>query len=240
MHRWGFSFQPEHTRTVAEFTTKIMELNRKTGHRKASSSGWARSPHDTDWASASQPGRAISKDGLYARLLRKKLKPEGFFHMSTISSITLNTGTSSTWQNVFQQRKQDFSQLSQALQNNDLQGAQQAYADLQSLQQSQSGSNSNSNSNGSPIQSDFAALGQALSSGNLSQAQSDFSQLQTDIKSAFQTQSGSQGTSGTHRGHHHHHHAEASSQDSSNSTTDSTTNSTTNSQSTSGGVNLTA
>lgn len=158
-----------------------------------------------------------------------------------ISSIASNTGVSSTWQNVFQQRRQDFSQLAQALQNGDLSGAQQAYADLQSLQQSQSGSTSNSKINGSPIQNDFMALGQALSSGNLSQAQSDFTQLQNDIKSAFQNPSGAQGTSGSHRGHHHHHHhAEASGQDSSsNRTTDSTTSSTNNSQSGSG-INLTA
>ena len=157
----------------------------------------------------------------------------------SISSIGSTAGLSSAWQNTFQQRRQDFNQLAQALQSGDLSGAQKAFADLQSLQQNNSGTNPNSN--GSPIQNDFAALGQALQSGNLSQAQSDFTQLQNDLQTAFQNQSGSQGTSGTHRGHHHHHHhSEASSQDSSGSTsTDTTTSSNSNSQS-GVGVNLTA
>jgi len=155
----------------------------------------------------------------------------------SISSITPNPGVSTGWQNVFQQRRQDFSQLAQALQSGDLSGAQKAYGDLMSLQQNQAGANPNSN--GGPIQNDFAALGQALSSGNLSQAQSVFTQLQNDIQSAFQNQSGAQGPSGTHRGHHHHHHSEASSQDSSNGTTADNTSSNTSSQ-TGSGVNLIA
>ena len=147
-----------------------------------------------------------------------------------ISNISPGAGSLQTWQNVFQQRRQDFSQLAQALQSGDLTGAQKAFADLQSLQQSQSGTNSNSA--GSPIQSDFVALGQALSSGDLSQAQSDFTQLQNDIKSAFQNQAGSRGASGAHRGHHHHHHAAESSPDSSIGTvTGNTTSSNSNGQS---------
>jgi|SRR5215467_16089692 hypothetical protein len=137
----------------------------------------------------------------------------------SISSITPNTALPQTWQNVFQQRRQDFGQLAQALQSGDLSGAQQAFSDLQSLQSSnQPGTNTNSNSSGNPIANDWAALGQALSSGNLSQAQSDFAQLQTDIKSAFQNQSGAQGANRAHHGHHHHHSEVSSSQDSNGTT----------------------
>jgi hypothetical protein len=192
----------------------------------------------SEWAADSQPARIISKDGLRDRSIRPKLHAGGFSRMS-ISSITPGAGVAQPWQNVFQQQRQDFSQLAQALQTGDLSGAQQAYANLQSLQQSQSSSNSNSNPNESPIQKDFAALGQALASGNLSQAQSDFSQLQNDLKSAFQNQAGPQGTTGTRRGHHHHHHAESSNQDSSNNTSVTNTN-TNNGNQTGGGVNLTA
>ncbi len=138
----------------------------------------------------------------------------------SISSIS--SSLSQGWQNVAQQRRQDFSQLSQALQSGDLAGAQRAYANLQTLQpDGQSGSNLGSNSNANPIQNDFSQLGQALASGNLSQAQSAFSQLQSDIKSTFQ-QSGSTGTSGVHHGHHHHHRA-TSDQDSTTTTNDTST-----------------
>jgi hypothetical protein len=158
----------------------------------------------------------------------------------SISSITPNTALPPTWQNVFQQRRQDFSQLAQALQSGDLAGAQQAFSDLQSLQPNTgNGTNTNSNSSGNPIAKDWAALGQALSSGNLSQAQSDFAQLQTDIKTAYQNQSGAQGTNRAHHGHHHHHHSEVSSSQDSNNNTDSPNGSTTGTNTT-GSVNLQA
>ncbi|MBZ5579990.1 MAG: hypothetical protein LAP40_25815 [Acidobacteriia bacterium] len=134
----------------------------------------------------------------------------------SISNVTSANSIPQGVQNLFQQRRQDWSQLAQALQSNDLAGAQKAYADLQSLQpNNQQTATANSTSGGNPIQSDFAALGQALTSGNLSQAQSDFAQLQSDLKSAFQNQAGSQGVGGTHRGRHHHHHSASSSQESS-------------------------
>jgi len=137
----------------------------------------------------------------------------------SISSITPNTSSLEAWQNTVQQRRQDFSQLAQALQSGDLAGAQTAYANLQSLQQnSQTGSNPTSGASGNPLQNDFAALGQALASGNLSQAQSDFAQLQSDFKSALQNAAGSLGIGAAHRGHHHHHPV-ASSQDSNSTNT---------------------
>lgn len=160
----------------------------------------------------------------------------------SISNITATAGLSQTWQSLFQQRKQDFSNLAQALQSGDLAGAQKAYADLQSLQQnSPAGSNARSNSNGNPVQSDFAALGQALASGNLSQAQSDFSKLQSDFKSALQNTA--QQIGGAHKGHHHHRHQEAASSQDSSSTPGATTADNSQSNSSSGpgtGVNVTA
>lgn len=157
----------------------------------------------------------------------------------SIPNITASNFSAPT-QNVFQQRRQDFSQLAQSLQAGDLTGAQQAYSALQNLLPSnQSGSATGNN----PLQNDFAALGQALAAGNLSQAQSAFSQLQSDLKSALQngsTQGQASGIAGPHRGHHgHHHHGSAVENSSSSSTTD-TTDTTGQTDTTNGSVNLTA
>lgn len=161
----------------------------------------------------------------------------------SISSITSGTMMPQDFQNIRQQQRQDFSQLAQALQDGDLTGAQKAYSDLQSLLPSnnQSGTNTNTNSGSpqNPIQSDFAALGKALSSGDLSQAQSEFSQLQTDLKNAYQNQSGIPGL-GVHRGGHHHHHEAPSD---TNKTTVNSTSGTSGTQSngtTTGGLNVVA
>ena len=133
-----------------------------------------------------------------------------------ISNVTMTPFTPN-WQNTVQQRKQDFNQLAQALQAGDLAGAQQAYANLETLLPQ----NQTTNSNANPIQNDFASLGKALASGNLNQAQSDFSQLQTDLKSAYQN-AGAQGISGVHHGHHHHHHSSDSQDAASNNPADAT------------------
>ena len=152
----------------------------------------------------------------------------------SISSITGTTNLAQTWQSLAQQRQQDFNSLSQALESGNLAGAQQAYANLQSLlPNSQTGLNTTNSTSTNPIQSDFASLGQALASGNLSQAQSAFAQLKNDLTSANPTTSLPQ--TGSVHGHHHHHHGGSSTQSSS-STTDSNT--TDNSQS--NGVNVTA
>ena len=141
-----------------------------------------------------------------------------------LSSISPNTSVSQQWQSLLQ-RREDFSELAQALQDGDLAGAQRAYAALQGLQQKSAAS-------GSPAQTDFASLGAALGAGNLSQAQSDFAQLKNDSTSASQN-----GVSGVHKRHGRHHHTENS--DSSTSTSsDSTTNWTSSTTGTS--VNLTA
>ncbi|MBJ6726680.1 hypothetical protein [Geomesophilobacter sediminis] len=131
----------------------------------------------------------------------------------TISSVSGNT---QTWQTMMQQRKQDFSQLASALNNGDLSGAQQAFADLQNISgqgqntanssQTQSSSATGSNSGNSGVKNDFAALSQALQSGNLADAKSAFAKIQSDMKA---------------QGGRHHHRGAGSNTDSQ-STTNST------------------
>jgi hypothetical protein len=101
-----------------------------------------------------------------------------------------------TFQSLQNRAQQDFSQIAQSLQSNNLAGAQQAYADLVQLTP---GGQSASAGGSNPIQSDLASLGTALQSGSVSTAQTAFSKLETDLATA--AQSGTQGT-----GHHHHHH----------------------------------
>ena len=70
---------------------------------------------------------------------------------------------------AWQQRRQDFHNLSQALQSGDLSGAQSAFAALSAGRSSQAASHPNSL---------FSQLGQALQGGNLSAAQQAFAQIQ--------------------------------------------------------------
>jgi hypothetical protein len=136
--------------------------------------------------------------------------------VSAVSSSSSVTQTDS--RSLVNQFKQDFKQLASSLQSGDLTGAQQAYAALQQLQQSnqsggQSSNGQQASSTNNPIQNDFAALGSALQSGDLSSAQSAFSQLQTDMKAAVQN--GSSGAvQSAHHGHHHRHVSSASDSDS--------------------------
>ena len=87
--------------------------------------------------------------------------------------------------------------LGQALQSGDLQGAQQAYATIQSawsarLNDAQTSQNTQSTTgSNSTVQDAFKALGQALQSGDLQGAQQAFSTLRS--------------TYAARRGHHHHH-----------------------------------
>ena len=128
----------------------------------------------------------------------------------SISAVCSNSSfAQSDSTSVMNQWKQDFRQLASALQSGNLAGAQKAFKALQQLQQSnpsggQSSNGQSASSGNSPIQNDFAALGQALSSGNLSAAQGDFSQLQSAMQAA-----GANGASGgaqsAHHGHHHRH-----------------------------------
>lgn len=114
--------------------------------------------------------------------------------MSSISSLSSSTGyvPAASSQNNGAQRRADFQQIVQDLQNNDLSGAQQAYSALQqtgvdtSTTASVSGtSGTSSASNSSPLD----ALGQALQNNDLSGAQ----QALAKLKQAH------------HGGGHHHH-----------------------------------
>ncbi|MBT2868189.1 hypothetical protein JQK19_13150 [Chromobacterium violaceum] len=144
-----------------------------------------------------------------------------------------NTDTSNAyWQqlhSMHQQCRQDFSNLTQSVQQGDIAGAQQALAALHQLKGSAgSGSdpdfsamlnhavNAASASSSDPyaalndaqttsgssssVSSLLNALGQDLQAGNLSQAQQAFQQLQQGLQQA----DASQAAGGRHHPHHHH------------------------------------
>jgi hypothetical protein len=116
--------------------------------------------------------------------------------ISPLSSSLLSDLSQQHRQNPFQEIRQDFEQLSSALQSGDLSGAQSAYSSIQQLLQNYQGSSNNgAGSNGvSTIQNDFSAVGQALQSGDLTEAQSAFAQLQTDAQSVRQAKFGDTAT----------------------------------------------
>lgn len=93
-----------------------------------------------------------------------------------ISSVSSASAAQLSGANAWQQRRQDFQALSQALQSGNLSAAQQAFSSLSSTFPAGVANDPNSM---------LAQLGQALQSGNLSAAQSVFSAM---------------------RGHGHHHH----------------------------------
>lgn len=118
---------------------------------------------------------------------------------------------------TFQQQRNDFKQLSTALQSGDLTGAQAAFTDLAKLSQN---SKAGAQSSTSQIGQDFAAIGQALQSGDLAGAQQAFSTFQQDVKSAFQQRFQNfqaQQTQQQPSVHHHHHHHDAGNSGASNS-----------------------
>lgn len=119
---------------------------------------------------------------------------------------------------TFQQRRTDFQQLSQSLQNGDLSGAQAAYTDLTNLSKNSSSTAANSNSQ---ISQDFVAIGTALQNGDLAGAQQAFATFQSDVKAAFQqrfqnfqSQQAQQSQQSVHHHHHHHHSTNNESQNS--------------------------
>ena len=94
--------------------------------------------------------------------------------------------------------QQEFQQLGQALQSNNLSAAQ---SDFTALEQAFSSSSSTSSTTATtttanPITQAFNQLASDLQSGNLSAAQKDYSTLQQDLQS--------QGTSFRHQHGHHH------------------------------------
>ena len=91
---------------------------------------------------------------------------------SAISSFSIQHKLDS----YIRERHHDLNQLGKALESNDLAGAQQDYADIQSLGQS------GPLPNGDPFlnpnrEQDFEAIGSALQSGDLASARQAFEQL---------------------------------------------------------------
>ncbi len=75
----------------------------------------------------------------------------------TVSGISSSSDLQQAWLAKMQQRKQDMSQLGSALQNGDLSGAQQAFADLQSLRASGGQNGSGDTTSGSGASSTNSA-----------------------------------------------------------------------------------
>ncbi len=113
--------------------------------------------------------------------------------VSAISSNSYlqNIASSSLQQTSGANVRSAFKDLAQALQSGDLQGAQQAFATIQSARNARTNATQTTNGGNSTIQDAFNSLGQALQSGDLQGAQQAFNTLQS--------------TFAAHRGHHHHH-----------------------------------
>lgn len=133
--------------------------------------------------------------------------------MSDLSVSSAASSVNSTQQSQWAKVKSLWDQLSQALKNGDLGGAQKAFAALQANAPqgaaSQAQGAAASNGQGSSSQNPMSALASALQSGNLAAAQQAFSQIQ-------QTQ-----------GHHHHHHHGSQSSSSTPAASDTAASSTT-------------
>jgi DNA-binding FadR family transcriptional regulator len=118
----------------------------------------------------------------------------------SVDSIAGLGAYQNTRQSLFQQERQYFNQLVQALQTGDLTGAQQAFTALtQIIQQTPEGQNANPTGPQSQIQKDLAAVGQALQSGDLGGAQKAFAAVQQDIQNARLAHHGQHG-GGSHAG----------------------------------------
>ena len=94
----------------------------------------------------------------------------------------------------FQQVRNDFQSLQQALSQGDLTAAQQAYS---AIQTDQGGRQPPANS---PLANDFNAIGQALQSGDLTGAQKAFASLQSDFQSVRASRGGGRHRGGGHGG----------------------------------------
>ena len=106
--------------------------------------------------------------------------------MSITAVDSNSTEQTPAMQAAFKQMRQNFKALSSAMKNNDLAGAQKAYAAIQQDQ-----GNMPNKPNNTTLTTDMANLGSALQSGDMAKAQQAFATLQQDGKSL-------------HHGHHHH------------------------------------
>ncbi len=120
----------------------------------------------------------------------------------SISSISTNTPAYQPPQP--NGARQNFQQLSQAVQSGDLASAQQAYAALTQNLPSQG-----ANAGNGQFQQAIQSIGSALQSGNISGAQNALQALQTQMK-------------GAHHGHHHHGQTQQADASQPSSTTSST------------------
>jgi DNA-binding FadR family transcriptional regulator len=133
--------------------------------------------------------------------------------MTISPTCSISSSQSSTLQTNFQQRRQAFQQLSQALQSGDLKQAQQAYSTLTQYMPASGPANN------SQVSQDFQAIGKALQSGNLADAQTALAAFQKNAKAA---QQGSTAVN-SHHHHHHHHHSVSGSQNPTSGSSDSAT-----------------
>ena len=133
------------------------------------------------------------------------------------AGATQNTQNSQNTPSVFQQIKQEFTQLGQDLKSGNLQQAQSDFTTLTQNLSSASQANPAAASlltGNSPLEQAFSQLGQDLQSGNLQGAQQEFAILQ---------QAAQQNASPQASGHHgHHHHSTESAQNSSSSSSQQT------------------
>ncbi|MDR3395822.1 MAG: hypothetical protein P4L70_12525 [Parasulfuritortus sp.] len=107
----------------------------------------------------------------------------------SISKIGLDPSVSQgTKSSTLYKAQQDFNALFQAMTNNDISGAQQAYAAIQQLQPSASNTQASATQSDplTTVKSDWTSLGQALQSGSLTSAQQAFTQLGQDALAAQQ------------------------------------------------------
>ncbi|HVO68257.1 MAG TPA: hypothetical protein VMT12_17405 [Syntrophales bacterium] len=97
----------------------------------------------------------------------------------------ININQANNQQTKFQQIRDNFQQLEQALQSGNLSGAQQTFAVLQQLMPDlfldNNIQNGQTSSGHGLFRTDFNAIGQALKSGNLSDAKAAFTKLQQDV-----------------------------------------------------------
>jgi hypothetical protein len=113
--------------------------------------------------------------------------------ISNVSASSIAAQQLNATQNPWQQGRQDFASLAAALQSGDLQGAQSAFADLQSILGAQSASSATASTTPAQnsISSDFSALKAALAANDLQSSQSAFQKLMQDLR-------------GHRHGHGHH------------------------------------
>ena len=115
----------------------------------------------------------------------------------TIGSLSAlgNQGTPLAYPDIQQSQQQkrlDFQQLVQSLQNGNLGGAQQAFSALEQLMSASGASqgttqNQRQGSQDNPLRTDLSAIGQALQSGDLAGAQTAYAHLQQDVQALRHT-----------------------------------------------------